>query len=231
MMKKQITSAIFTLALILSVNLGWSQLTEAAITYEIEMDSDDPMVQQQLPMMEGSTMTTYFKGDNFRQEMDMKMMKTTTVHSGKTGEGIVLMDMMGMKQAIDLKEFTEAATGKSEDDSDADSAQIEITDETKEIAGYKCHKVIVTDADGNELIMYVTKEIKPANNQGKYASGNKVDGFPLQIESVNDQMTMTMTATKVEKKVDKKKFDTKVPEGYQKLEGDAVKQMLQMMGK
>ena len=73
-------SKLFTILFLLvcsmsSLNLR-AQITEAKIIYEVKMDSDDPMISQQLSMMTGSSMTISFKESNFRQDMDMNMMKT-----------------------------------------------------------------------------------------------------------------------------------------------------------
>ena len=64
--------------------------------YEVKMDSDDPMLSQQLSMMTGSTMTMFFKENNFRQDMDMNMMKSSTVYNEKRGEGIGNCDYDGV---------------------------------------------------------------------------------------------------------------------------------------
>ena len=132
----------------------------------------------------------------------------------------MLIDMMGIKMAVKMDD----ALKDSEDQSESDSSTVEVTDETKTIAGYDCKKVIVTQASGDELIMWVTEDIKPENNQNKYGS-KKVSGFPLQIESEQNMMEMKFTATSVEKKADKKLFSTDIPEGYTEKTIDDLKAM------
>lgn len=219
-MKHLIRTVLLSTLLFITL-LASAQITEARIKYDVKIDSDDPVMQQQMSMMSGSTMEMAFKDKSFRQEMDMKMMKTTTIYDGKSEESIVLLDLMGMKKAAKLDDLKEAGGSGST----SDSATIEMTDETKKIAGYDCKKVIITDTTGAELIMYVTDQIKPQNNQNKYGS-DKVNGFPLQIEVENEQMTMTMTATEVSKKVDKKLFKVAVPEGYEEMKGEELMNML-----
>lgn len=202
-----------------------AQITEAKIIYEVKMDSDDPMISQQLSIMSGSSMTISFKESNFRQDMDMNMMKTTTIHNAKKEQGILLIEMMGVKKAARIESLLNL---EKTDSSSTESSGFEISDETRTISGYECSKVIVEDSTGMEMIMFVTNELKANNNQNKYGN-SKVKGFPLSIEIEMAQLSMTMTATEVLQKVKNSVFDTAIPDGYEETSSEELMKMMSGM--
>ena len=222
MNNSKLIKVVFLLAgAISSLSLA-AQITEAKVIYEVKMDSEDPMISQQLSMMVGSNMTISFKESNFRQDMDMNMMKTTTIHNAKKGEGVLLVDMMGIKKAARIESLLNP---EEKDSSSAVSSGIEISGETRMISGYECSKVIVEDSSGMEMIMFVTKELKANNNQNKYGN-SKVKGYPLSIEIEMAQLSMIMTATEVVPKVKNSAFDTTIPTGYEETSADELMKMM-----
>jgi GLPGLI family protein len=170
-------------------------------------------------------MTISFKESNFRQDMDMNMMKTTTIHNAKKEQGILLIEMMGVKKAARIESLINLT---KTDSSTTESSGIEISDETRTISGYECSKVIVEDSTGMEMIMFVTNELKANNNQNKYGN-SKVKGFPLSIEIEMAQLSMTMTATEVVPKVKNSVFDTAIPDGYEETSSEELMKMMSGM--
>lgn len=200
-----------------------AQTTEAKITYSIEMESDDPNMAMALPMLEGSTMSIAFKDQMSRVEMNMGgMMNTTTITDGDSGKSLTLMSGMMGKIATE----TEVA----DLDTDSEDVDVEFSSETKSILGYKCKKAVVTDEEGNEIEFWYTEELKPAATDGKYMNG-QVPGASLEFSIINPQMSMTMTATDVKKKVDnaKEMFSMKIPAGYEVKTTEELEQMGQGM--
>jgi GLPGLI family protein len=200
--------------------------TEATIEYKIEMSTDNPEVEAQLAMMEGSTMKMYMKDGNVRNEMSMGgFMKTTNITNAETNETLMLMDGMMGKYAAKMKmdDLAEEDAEGSEEDLD-----IELVDETKEVAGYNCKKAIIYDADGNENIFWYTEEIEAPKNGGKYLKEG-IPGMALEFSVVQPQITMTFTATEFSKKVKnaKEKFDMTIPEGYTE---KSIEDLQNMMG-
>ncbi len=190
-----------------------AQLSKAKVSYKIEFDADDPQMKMQLGMMGNSTMTMWFNGDLFRQEMDMGgMSKNITIMNNAQKKGLLLIDvpMQGMKMAVPMDN-----TDENKDDEN-DDAEVELVKETVEIAGYTCKKYIITDEDGNEMIMYTTEDIK--KQQGGRFSNGKVTGFPLKIEIDQSMFRMIMTAEEVTEKYkedDMGLFSLEIPEGYE----------------
>ncbi|MDX1651962.1 MAG: hypothetical protein R3277_05695 [Brumimicrobium sp.] len=187
--------------------------TELSLNYKVEMSSDDPEMEAQLSMFQNSSLQLYIKDQMSRQEFSFGgMIKTTVIMNSETQEGLSLIDGMMGNYAAKISPDKEDTI--SENDSAVDF-EIELVDETKKILGYTCKKAIVYDQDGNESVYWYTEEIAPPKEGGKYMN-EKVPGMPIEF-TVNQQgITMTFTATKFEKKVDKpkEKFSMKVPEGY-----------------
>jgi len=197
--------------------------TEATIEFKISMSTDDPEVEAQLAMMEGSTMKMYMKDGNMRQETSMGgFMKNTTISNSETKETLILIDgMMGKFAAKTKLEDTEEV-----DETEAD-LDIELVDETKEITGYTCKKAIIYDAAGNESIFWYTEEIEVPENGGKYMKEG-IPGMALEFSIVQPQITMTFSATEFSKKVKnpKEKFDMTIPEGFTEKSFEDMQNML-----
>ncbi|MDC3336254.1 DUF4412 domain-containing protein [Flavobacteriales bacterium] len=197
-----------------------SQQTEASVIYSVVMDSDDPTLSQQLGAMTGSTMSITFKDENFRQDMNMVMMKSSSIHNAKKKRGIMLVDLMGMKQAAHIDNIKNQASTATDT-----NTQIEVTGEVKKILDFDCNKVILTDSNGMEMIMYVTESLNAINNKNKYGS-DQVKGFPLSIEIEMPQLTMKMVAIEIKNKVEKSAFSIKIPEEYKEISLDELLQSL-----
>ena len=133
--------------------------------------------------------------------------------------------MMGIKKAARIESLLNL---EKTDSSSSESSEIEVSDETRTISGYKCSKVIVEDSTGMEMIMFVTNELKANNNQNKYGN-SKVKGFPLSIEIEMAQLSMTMTATEVVSKVKNSVFNTSIPDGYEETSAEELMKMMSGM--
>jgi hypothetical protein len=200
-----------TSAFALSTFFATAQVTQAKVSYKIEFDTDDPQMKMQLGMMGNSSMTMWFNGDLFRQEMDMGgFSKNTTIMNNAEKKGLLLLDvpMQGMKMAVPID-----PTADKEEEPEMEVE--EVIGEEVEVAGYKCKKYILTDQDGNEMTMYTTTELK--KQEGGRFNNAKVSGFPLKIEFEQAMFKMVMTATNVEQKYkekDKELYSLEIPEGY-----------------
>ena len=104
---------------------------------------------------------------------------------------------------------------------------VELVDETKEVAGFTCKKAIIYDAAGNENIFWYTEEIKAPENGGKYFKEG-IPGMALEFSVVNPQFTMTFSATEFSKKVKnpKEKFSMEIPEGFTEKSFEDLQKMM-----
>ena len=96
------------------------------------------------------------------------------------------------------KSFKSALITTEEFESEANKAlsNIEYLDETKDILGYACKKAIMKDDTGNTVMtVFYTKEI--SNKAQKEFVG--LDGFPLQYNMTQQNMTMEILATGINK--------------------------------
>jgi GLPGLI family protein len=189
----------------------------------MDVSTDNPDMQMAIGMMQGSTLDVYFKDKNTRSEMKMGAMMTVTSISNETS-GQVLMLMSGMmgKNAIltTLQELEQANLDKP-------VYEVQLIDEKKTIEGYTCKKAILTDEKGNETVFWYTEEIDVSKKGQNYLNEN-IPGFPMMFEINNNGMKMTMTVTKLEKKLDKKTdvlFDMTVPEGFTMMSQEQLKAM------
>src|SRR5690606_30116236 len=118
-------------------------------------------------------------------------------------------------------------TVPDEDGEEEADIQIEKTNDTKKIAGYKCTKYILTSEDGTANY-WVTTELD-INKEGVKYMNSKVEGFPLEFEMSQQGMVMTFTATEVLKSlkgINKKEiFSMEIPEGYELMSEDDLKKM------
>lgn len=191
---------------------GFAQLKEGKINYDMTFSSDNPEMAMGIAMMQGSKMSLFFMPGKSRSDVSMGTMGTmVTIADQKTDKGLMLMDMMGMKYAMEMD------LDKEEDNaSEAPDYKVEITSETKEILGYKCTKAIMTsdDAETGPITMWFTKDIA-ANTTGQNYFNSEMPGFPMSFQISQSEMTIDMTVTSIEKKVDKKVFSMEIPEGYE----------------
>ncbi len=141
-----------------------------------------------------------------------------TDHQEKTK--IKLLNMMGQKYAI---KYT--ADDIAKETAKEPPVKVDLTAETKNIAGYLCKNAVITvnDKKGNYKIdVYYTPELggKQANfDKGIYKD---IDGVLMEFSMRTPEMTMRFTASSVEKKaVSLKEFE--IPPDYSILSKDELK--------
>lgn len=205
-MKKSITLVALAAFLLVS---GFSQAQkkfEGTVIYSIEFLGDvDP---QQASMMPDQAKVNY-KGEMSRMEMESMMGTNTVISDAKNKSGFILLNMMGKKLAMKIDEMLM----EKKDKFNPDSYDVAITDETKEIAGFKCTKANVTNKETKDAFtIYFSKELLP---QGGLSAQNfkGIDGMLLEFQSDMNGMKSQMTAKKVIKeKIDDSIF--KMPADY-----------------
>lgn len=221
-MKKILLS--FGLLLLTAVSVN-AQIKEGHVSYKMEMTSDNPEMEMQLAMMQGSTLDLFFKEGVSRTEMKMgAMMTITTITDTKSDEMMMLMGGMMGNKAIHSKM---SDLEKEEEANEKPEFEVELTKKTKKIAGYECKKAILTDEEGNESIFWYTEEIE-VSKKGQNYLNEEVPGFPLEYELNNGGVLTTLTAISFEEKLDKKDkelFSTKTPEGYEEMTMEQLKSM------
>jgi GLPGLI family protein len=211
--------------LVLSSLATMAQTTEGHVAYKIDVTTDNPDMQMVVGMMQGSTMDVYFKDKTTRSEMKMgSMMTMITITNETTEDLLMLMSGMVGQNAIKttLTELDEQKT------TEENPFTVTLVDETKVIEGYTCKKAILTSEEGLESVFWYTEDID-ISKKGQSYLNDQVPGFPMQFELNNGPMKMSMTVTKIEKSIDKKKaatlFDMTIPEGYKEMTMEDLKSM------
>ncbi len=196
-------------ALLLCSFTLFAQDFEGKVVYSITVPASlDPQVKMMMP----KEATGYFKDSKVRMETQAGMgMTTTSIANGKTGESVVLMNVMGSKYAI------KGGGNEQEEKEMMEKTEVKLVDSTRTIAGFNCKKAILsfqTKETKEKITMNVwyTNEIKASN---KHVSGpmGKIDGFILEYSFSQQGIDMMFTASAVTRQaVEDKLFD--VPSDY-----------------
>ncbi len=209
-------AAILILGISNPLQAGKGKQFTGKVTYSISYEGKqfDEAAQDMMP----KTMTMYI-GDGFTKNVLFTGMgKQTVIYNLKTKTKTAMIDMMGQKFAIETS--AEEIREELLNEPDAD---VETTDETKEIAGYQCKKILIKnkDAEGkttSEDSAWFTEELEVSpeiNFDTKYFQDIK--GVLMEYEmDMNNGTMMKFTATEVEKKKVSSK-DFKIPENYKRV--------------
>ncbi|MFK7937272.1 MAG: hypothetical protein AB8G22_27405, partial [Saprospiraceae bacterium] len=139
--------------LITTTTFAQKKVKEGIIRFVItDIHTDVP----EMELMKGSTLELFFNEKKQKVKMDLMRgaMITQTIIDNKTGETVVLTDLMGRRIRIDKPKEEVRQPMQSEE-------IIYDKDAIKEIAGYSCHKAIIRGKNGDRLVAYVTNRITP----------------------------------------------------------------------
>ncbi|MCS7075329.1 MAG: DUF4412 domain-containing protein [Bacteroidia bacterium] len=109
-----------------------------------------------------------------------------------------------MLRETDKKVAVRIKVNDTSKDDDKNKVKVTETKETKDILGYKCTKIIIED-NKKTTIAWVTKEVNIdfdklfGSRKEKDAPTFSKYGFPIEIESKDENKAITMKVTKIEK--------------------------------
>ena len=180
------------------------------IVYNISFGDMD--MDPQMAAMMPKTMKMKIKGESSRTEISMGMGSTIVVFNGETKSGFTLMDIMGQKYAMEM-----TAEELEKDIEETPDMDVEVTGETKEIAGYMCKKAIVksneSGAEDLEMTVYFTDELGSGMLNYNNPVFKDVQGVMMEYTMKENDMDMTFSAISVtKKKIGDDEFE--IPEGY-----------------
>ena len=206
-------------------------LTKGTIKYEItDASSDNPQVQSQLGMLEGSSLTVFIMEEAQLTKMNMMNgMVQQRILMNKDSESMEMyMDAMGRKI------MTKMDVSESDKPEETSITNIEyFPDDRKEIAGYNAYKAVITNKVGEqtmEMTTYITEDLKFDANIIRNIDGtDQLKGLPLEYTINVPQMSMTYTAKEVSKEVDSSEFDFDKT-GYEEMSPEQMQQMGGMGG-
>lgn len=185
-----------------------------------EITYPDLQLDQQSMAMMPSESVLYFREDKSRVEVNMAMGSTTIIFDNKKNTGTMLMDFMGNKMALDM-DPEEMNKGKNKDAKPI----IEISTETKKIAGYNCKKATVTQVERGEDMkfeVWFTDEISAHNNSS--LGWEEIKGFLMEYSTFQNGALMKMTARSV-KEMEVKDELFMIPGDFKKVTREEMKSM------
>lgn len=207
-------------------------LDQGTVKMEITgVSAEDPQMAMQLEMMKGSQTELYFKADKHATYMNMMggMIEMKVFVENAQNQMNMLFDMMGQKMWIESK-LDEAQNAQQKEIASKSKIEYNKTD-TKEILGYKCYKMTVTnpEMEGMSVTGYITDQVKTKANLIQGFQSLQFDGYPMEFTMGNAQFSMTMTAVDIKDSVDdtKLKFDSK---GYKKMTMEEFQKNMGGMG-
>ena len=211
MKKRTALSATFTilLAMITISVMALPKQFEGIITYKITYPGSTFTEAQQA--MFPKIMTITIKGQKTKSEIQTQMGSQIGITDYQTETKTQLINMMGQKYAIPqtAEEIKEEIKGEPE-------GEVQVTDETKTIAGYSCTKAIVTVNDDGTKVTYevwFSKEFGAENANFDNPIYKDINGVLMEFSMITPQFTMKFQAIDVDKKkVSSKEFD--IPSDY-----------------
>jgi len=182
---------------------------EGVITYKISYP-DSKFTESQMAMFP-KLMSVMIKGSKSKTEMITGMGNQTEINDYTEKSKVSLLDMMGQKYAI-----KETAADIQKEMEKEPPATVEVTNETKTIAGYLSKKAIVTtNQDGEKTVyeVWFTEELGSKDVNFADPIYKDINGVLMEFLMKTPQITMKFTVSSVEKKnVAAKEFE--IPSDY-----------------
>ncbi len=191
---------------------------EGVITYKITYP-DSKFSESQLAMFP-KVLTVSIKDSKSRTDLQMSGMNTVEITDYTDKTSVSLINMMGQKYAI--KETTAEIESKMALEG---TTSVELSEETKVIAGYTCKKAVVTVNDDGVKSTYeawYSSELGSKLANFSNPLYKDIDGGLLEFLMKNQEVSMKFTATAVEKKSLSSK-DFEIPSDYTLTTQDELK--------
>ncbi|HEX7902809.1 MAG TPA: DUF4412 domain-containing protein [Chitinophagaceae bacterium] len=190
-MKNKFYSAFFLIAILYSsLAFGQKRLTEATISYDIVINTNNPSPQA-ADLLDGATSVVYLKGNSSRSEMISSLGTQSTIVDGRTGNVTVLKDYGEQKYMINMTPANWKQSNKK-----YEGITFTYTNETKTISGYNCQKAIGRLTDSTTFVVYYTKELLPVNKDFQYLNKN-LPGLAMQYEASQGNKTVIYTVSSI----------------------------------
>lgn len=218
-MKKTIYLALIAFFVLNISNVQAAKKKEftGKITYKISIQADD--IPEEAKAMLPKTMSMHIGADKTKTELFTQMGMQSAIEDLNAKTKVALLDIMGQKFAL-----YETTADIEAELSEAPKTTMEITDETKEIAGYVCKKAIAKKADGSIYsTAWFTDELEVHEGMNfSNPSFSQIKGVLLEFDvEAGGNMMMTFTALEVDKKKIKESV-FEVPEGFKKTTRDEL---------
>jgi hypothetical protein len=199
----------FILLIGLSATMMGERPFEGIINYKISYP-DSKFTEAQLNMFP-KVMTISVKGSKARTEMNVGGGTTVEIVDYVAKTKIALINMMGQKYAI-----KQTAAEIEKENAEQPKGEVNITNETKNIAGYTCKKAIVTTNDDgvkSTLEVWFTEGLGGKDVNFDNPVYKDINGVMLEFSLKTPQATMKFSATSIDKQSVAAK-DFEIPADY-----------------
>ena len=196
---------------------------DLSISYQLQVDSEQPMLGI---LLSGATCRMAFtdKHSSLSGEDALQQMSLRAYQDARSNEGLLLMQIFGKKQYIEL-EASNSSDLLSTFDTYAD--QLRKTNVTKEVAGWLCIKKVgrfVINDQSVDVVVYVA-DINYTGSHPTYGSiYKKLGGIPLRILVRNEYGIFQLEAQKITRAPLLKPITKSEISGYEKFDPNATEQ-------
>jgi len=181
---------VFYLSISSLQSFAQKRLTEATITYDIVINTNNT-TPQAADLLDGAVSIIYLKGNSSRSEMISSLGTQSTIVDGKSGNVTVLKDYGEQKYMIKLTPAEWKTSNRK-----YEGSTFTYENEFKTIAGYNCQKAIGKLTDGSTFTVYFTKDLLPVNKDFQYLN-KELPGLAMQYEAVLGKQKVTYTVSSV----------------------------------
>lgn len=166
------------------------RITEGTISYDIVVSSNEekPTLAS---MFDGASSIVYIKGNLSRSEMISSLGTESRIVDAKTGKVTVLKEYGAQRYMINMTPSDWKDANKRYED-----VNYTLTDEYKEIAGYKCQKAVGKFADGSTFTVWFTRDLVAEYRDFEYAY-RSLPGLAMEFETNVGNLKVTYTVSKI----------------------------------
>jgi len=178
---------VITFLLFLASALS-AQTRHGVVHYAVDYRDTD-LSAEEISMLP-SEASILFKDDLMRMNMSMGLGMESAVVVQKD-QVHVLMDVMGNKFAL----RTTREEILQDTDGNKPFALKQMTDEFKDIAGYRCRRAVLSAPGQEDMTVWFTDRLKSSATW--YYQLDGIDGFPMEFDLTTTGMAVRMTAKSV----------------------------------
>lgn len=190
-MKKQIiTYCLIALCCCVYRGLGQKIVGDCTITFKVSAREDSTHAKNSI---KNAYKKFYVRGGLSLTEISFNNYLQSTIYN-KNGNNIYVMYQIGNQKYLSV--LSEKDWAKQFDK--YKGAQLQTLDDTLNILGYTCQKVMAVLTDGTKINLYYTPELKTNVSENPYQFDN-VNGLILKYEAdIDNKYKITYTATSID---------------------------------
>jgi len=190
-MKKLRIALLFTVMVTAAIGaVAQKSISDGTLVYDIVIQTGGKEPQM-ADALDGATTTVYLKGTKSRTDMVNSLGNESTIHDSKTGNAVILKEYSGQKLMITLTGQNWVDKNKAYEDMTFD-----LTNETKNIAGYTAKKAIAKMSNGKTFTVYYSPDII-VENKDYNSTFKNLPGLAMQYEIESGKMKINYTLAKI----------------------------------